>query len=167
MSIADLSDIQQLATKDRDVKALLTALKTVLSKHGAFVTMRAVASVLAPYKRQRFEQMLEVKESRADIMGLPSELAGKEGNPSETRHMGIDHPVLWQRDGKRTYLTSEPYYVNKEQLKALIAHCDEHGIDFQIDAESCYYPGHTVRILFKKGAISQYDALQQFAGEPR
>jgi hypothetical protein len=130
--------------------------------------MRIVASILAPYKRQRFEQQLKVKESRAMVAELPSDLTGKDESLTQGgREMGLDHTILWQRDGKRTYLTSEPYYVSKEQLKELIAHCDAYGIDFQVDAESCYYPGHTVRFLFKKGKISQYDALQQTAGEPR
>jgi hypothetical protein len=52
--------------------------------------------------------------------------------------------------------------VTKKQLKSLIDHCDAYGIDFQIDAESCYYPGHAIRILFKKGHLSPYDALYCF-----
>ncbi len=67
--------------------------------------------------------------------------------------MGLDHSVLWQQRGKLLYLTSEPYYVTKEQLRHLIAHCDAYGIDFQIDAESCYYPGHAIRILFNLSAF--------------
>jgi len=168
MSTADLDDIQLMAAKDRDVKVLLTALRTVLSKHGASLTMRMVAFVLAPYKRQRFEQMLGVKESHAMVAGLPSDLTGKEVSPNIVpRHMGLDHNILWLHEGKRMYLTSEPQSISKEQLRALIAHCDEHGIDFQVDAEASYYPGRMIRILFKKGTVTQYDALQQGTREPR
>jgi hypothetical protein len=112
--------------------------------------------------------MLSVKESRtAKYSRYPSALAGEDTSGERQPDMGLDHSVLWQQQGKLLYLTSEPYYVMKEQLRHLIALCDAHGIDFQIDAESCYYPGHAIRILFKEGHVSQYDALQQRAGEPR
>src|SRR5258705_482563 len=143
MAEADLDDISRAATKDGDVEALIQALKKVLRKYGAFLTTRIFAFVLAPYKRNKFEEMLSVKESRTTKYSrYPSALAGEDTSGERQPDMELDHSVLWQQQGKLLYLTSEPYYVMKEQLRHLIALCDAHGIDFQIDAESCYYPGH-------------------------
>lgn len=72
----------------------------------------------------------------------------------------LEHRDLWlDKEGKPYMLTTQPYFVSKDMLRDLIAHCDEHGIDFQIDAESFYFPGHTIRILFKKDHVSHYDAV--------
>lgn len=170
MAEADLGDIATLAKQDQDVGQLLALLKKVLTKYGAFLTMRMVAFILAPYKRKRFESQLEVKEYCGDkFLEDPASLVGKEPaiHTPRGRDRGMDHAILWQRQGKLISLTSEPYYVKKEQMKALVVYCDEYGIDFQIDAESCYYPGHTIRILFKKDFVSKYDVMQQMAGEKR
>src|SRR5229473_1587524 len=146
MAEASLDDISRAARRDSDVETLIQALKNVVWKYGAFLTTRIFAFVLASYKRNRFEEMLSVKESRtAKYSGYPSALTGKDTSDERQPDMGLDHSVLWQQHGKLQYLTSEPYFVTKEQLKHLIAHCDSYGIDFQIDAESCYYPGHAIR----------------------
>ena len=167
MAKADLGDIGKLVGEDSDVASLVDMLRKVLGKYGAFRTMRIVACVLAPYKRRRFEEKLEVKESRTwKYAGFPCDLIGKEIDIDLSRKdMGLDHTVLWQQKGKLLYLTSESYYVSKKELANLIEHCNQYGIDFQIDAESCYYPGHAIRILFKKDYVSQYDAMQQLTGE--
>lgn len=159
------ADFGSLMMQDEDVGTLIHIIKNVLNRYGAFFTMRIVASVLAPYKRRRFEEKLEVKESRTmKFAGIPSDLTLKDIDSYDNIE-GLDHTILWQQHGKLRYLTSEPYFVSKADLKSLIVHCDAHGIDFQIDAESCYYPGHTIRILFKKGIITPYDALKQMHGE--
>lgn len=158
MSKADLGDIRDLAAKDSDVSALIAALKNVLHKHGAWWVTRIVAFVLGPHKLAKFKEALKVKEySGARFSSIPANLVGKEVELDP--HIHIDHRSLWQRDGKPLYLMAEPYDVNKEWLKALIAHCDAYDIDFQIDGESSYYPGRTIRILFKKGHVNQSDAF--------
>ncbi|HLZ56083.1 MAG TPA: hypothetical protein VKR06_03980 [Ktedonosporobacter sp.] len=163
MAEAVFKDVEELAQRDRDVEELVQALRKILLKYGAFLTTRIFAGVLAPYKRRNFEDRLQVEEEHLPIFECPpSELVRQRPDVADDFDaMGLDHTILWKRDGQRLYLTSEPYFVGKEQLKALIAHCDEYGIDFQIDAESCYYPGHTIRILCKKDCIEPYDALQQ------
>lgn len=174
MSRADLGDVWERAESDSDIRAFIRALKQVLSSHGAWITTRIFAAVLAPYKRDRFEKKLQVRESRtARFMGIPSDLAGvqdinltyKQDEVFRKIHRGLDHKTLWQHSGKLRYLTSEPYHVSKDELRYLIEYCDMFGIDFQIDAESCYYPGHTIRILFKKGSITPYDAMKHLEGE--
>lgn len=158
MLTGSFNDVNDLAAEDSDVSALVAALKKVLQKHGAWWVTRIVAFVLGPYKSARFKEVLKIKEySNPRFSSVPANLAGEEVelNP----HISLQHRCLWQRDGKPVYLTAEPYDVNKEWLKALIAHCDAYDIDFQIDGESCYYPGKTIRILFKRGHMSQSDAF--------
>lgn len=49
MATADLSNISDAATRDSDVDVLITALKKVIRKYGAFLTTRIFAFVLAAY----------------------------------------------------------------------------------------------------------------------
>ncbi|MEO6892837.1 MAG: hypothetical protein ABI324_27965, partial [Ktedonobacteraceae bacterium] len=77
----------------------------------------------------------------------------------------FDHVTFWQDRGDLRYLTAEPSSVRKDTLKRVIALCDRHDIDFQIDAESCFAPGQTIRLLFKRGTITPYDATAHLAGE--
>lgn len=171
MAEPDFSNVYRQARDDSSTQTLITALKAVLCKYGPYRVMRVVAEVLWRYKRQKFEERLGVKESRTQVYGMiPASLAGvKDVDLYEdyVQEMGMDHPILWQQAGRLKYLTWEPYYISKESLKHLVAHCEKYGIDFQIDAETCYYPGHSIRILFKKGQIYQHDVLQQMNGEYR
>ncbi len=174
MTRASFGDTWREAEDDSDIRALIRALRNVLSKHGTLFTTRIFAMVIAPYKRERFEKGLHVKESRTTrFAGIPSDLAGVQDiNLTYEQEevlgkvdRGLDHRTLWQSGGKLLYLTSEPYHVEKDEMKHLIEYCDMFGVDFQIDAESCYYPGHTIRILFKKGNVTPRDATDQLVGE--
>lgn len=163
--IAALSDVNDLAKKDADVQSLQVLLWKILHKYGAMLTMRIVAKVLSPYKMRKFEKAFSVHAYRGGKWrSIPSDLTGKDIEEDPDLH--LDHRELWMKDGKAFCLTSEPYYINKKALKRLIEHCDMYGIDFQIDAESFYYPGHTVRILFKKDYVSRHDAMAQMEDEP-
>jgi len=173
MAKADFGDIWIEASQDSDIRALIRALRVALVKHGVMFTTRIFAAVIAPYKREKFEKRLQVKESRTmRFAGVPSDLAGVQANLTYKQEellreigRGLDHKILWQRHSKLLYLTSDTYYVGKDELRHLIEYCDTCGIDFQIDAESCYYPGHTIRILFKKGNVTPRDATDQLVGE--
>ena len=134
---------------------------------GIWDIVRVIAYVIAKTREKQFITAHEVKESHPYAYAkVPSVLAGK--RPQEGGRalgIGLDHNSLWNKDGKPYLFTSEPYYIQKDELKSLIEHCDQHDIDFQIDAESMYYPGHTIRILFKKGEVSSYDATIHMSQE--
>ncbi len=158
---ADFGDVRILANKDVDVQTLITLLKMLLRKYGMRYTMRVVACVLAPYKRQRFEGELQVREYQGQKSSrIPSTLTGKSAAELDVdldrqARRVLDHKILWQQKGKLMYLTAEPYDANKNELRGLIEYCDTYDIDFQIDAYSIYYPGRTICIFFKKASITQ------------
>src|SRR5438876_9319204 len=92
MAEADLGDISKAATRESDVDTLIRTLKKVVQKYGAFLTTRIFAFVLASYKRNRFEEMLSVKESRtAKYSGYPSALVGEDTSGERQPDMGLDH----------------------------------------------------------------------------
>ncbi len=165
MRDTDLSDIQRLVTHDRDVVTFITLLIQTVEHYGVWITTRLFALVLAPYKHSKFESMLSVQEVRSTGAMVPDVLKSLDADDFEQIRAEFDQTTFWQRSGELCYLTSEPSSVSKETLKRVIALCDTHHIDFQIDAESCSAPGQTIRILLKRGSITPYDATAQLAGE--
>jgi hypothetical protein len=158
MPIADLSDVNDLAHKDSDVKALVEQLKRVIKTYGVSETMRIVASLLSIFRRKNFIKAHELSEAQQPFPRVPSVLANKAGEAGNSHHVRVDHVSLWKKNNRPYFFTSEPYFMSKKDMKDLIAHCDEFDIDFQVDAESFYYPGHCIRILFKRGTLTPNDA---------
>ena len=152
-----------LGEHDIAVRELRNAITTVLMKHGAWFVMKVVASILAPYRRHLYEETYNVRESNTtSYLTIPATLKNKKVGESPCFE-SLQKAALWRQKGAPGFysLTSNPYYVPKEDLRKLIAHCDEFDIDFQIDAESYYWPGHTIRILFKAGEVDRSDAIGQ------
>ncbi len=167
MSTGDFGDI--LAHKSATIQRLRRSIKEALEDKdvGINYIVRTVAHVIAETRKKQFIAAHKVRESHPCAYApVPSVLAGK--RPQEGAHVlgiGLDHDSLWNKDGKPYLFTSEPYYIRKDELKSLITYCDQYDIDFQIDAESMYFPGHTIRILFKKGEVSSYDATIHMSPE--
>jgi len=148
---ADLGDVRG----DKDLLALSDHIKHVLSRIGLKKVIRAIGHALKEYRLAQFVTAFNLKlkscwydrnDDNVDAL-------------LDIRALRLDHPRSWFQDGKSHYLTSEPYYATKDELRRLIQVCDKKGIDFQIDAESMYFPGHTIRILFKKGEMYMADVL--------
>jgi hypothetical protein len=64
-----------------------------------------------------------------------------------------DHPYYLNRNGVPVALVSEPYNLGQDQIKNIISFCDTNGIDFHIDNEGSWFPGRTLRMVFKKSPM--------------
>lgn len=58
----------------------------------------------------------------------------------------IDHPSKMVYD-REELIIFEPYTLETDQLKELIAFCEEKNFDIRIDGESPHFPGKTVRVI--------------------
>jgi hypothetical protein len=162
----------------QEIQSFSQQVKRILKKHlhgltGTNLIMRIVANSTWEHRRKQFmeahkvrpwnwatnkeEKCLNVDPSILNPSVWNEETKQERHNP-EYRSECLDHIDVWLKGKNPHLMTSQPYYVTKEDLKMLIAYCDKYDIDFQIDAESFYFPGHTIRILFKKGHVSPYDA---------
>lgn len=148
-------DFKDVATSDNpNVQSLYQTAKALTQEpDGSAWVIRAIAAALRGVRKKAFIAAHQVKESQI-FARIPSVLAGKRPESIEMREWGFENTTLWVKEGKPYLLTSEPSQVSKDQLRALIAHCDEYGVDFQIDAESMDYPGKSLRILFKQGVVT-------------
>lgn len=161
MATPDFLDIER--DTDPAVVALRSAVREALSHLPVDRILRIVASVIWRKRRENFVKGHAVSEigGMGQFVMVPGSLASQSHDPAEFPHhtrMALDHRTAWRRNGKPCLVISEPYFASKDELRELIAYCDTYGIDFQVDAESMYYPGHAIRILFKKGRVAPSDA---------
>lgn len=176
MARPGFSDINE--AKDPEIQRFSEQIKHMLKKNfrglkSVNLIMRIVANSTWEHRRNQFMKAHKVKswnwmlEEEKSLYVTPSvlnpsiwneEIEQEKYNPHYPSEC-LDHIDVWLKDGNPYLMTSQPYFVSKDDLKILIAYCDKYGIDFQIDAESFYFPGHTIRILFKKDLVSHYDAV--------
>ena len=71
---------------------------------------------------------------------VPKWLRGLGGLPFWT-----DHVFYAQGD----VFISEPYEMTLKDLKGLCDFCDSHGLDAKIEGFSCWFPGHTFRVMIR------------------
>jgi len=64
-----------------------------------------------------------------------------------------DHGVLWRRPADGCYMyTAAPYSLSTDELRDLLAFCDEWALDVTIGVPSIYYPARCVHIeILPKG----------------
>jgi hypothetical protein len=57
-----------------------------------------------------------------------------------------DHPMCFNQHGEPSYLALHPYHrLTSNELAKIIEWCKQVGLEFQIDADSEYFPGVTLR----------------------
>jgi|CZCA01.1.fsa_nt_gi hypothetical protein len=74
-------------------------------------------------------------------------LTGARVVPNPVRFGWMDHVSLWIKDGKPFSFVTQPYGLSLEDLKEIVAYCEEHNLDVFVDAGmSWHYPGSTVAV---------------------
>jgi hypothetical protein len=65
-----------------------------------------------------------------------------------------EHPQCFNRGGKPSFLALHPYHrLTSDELAKIIDWCKQVGLEFQIDADSDYFPGVTLRVcLYAPGS---------------
>lgn len=99
----------------------------------------------------------DLKAAFAARLGTPTKgrkswrrLLGERGGPDDELPAD-DHVELWVKGNEVTYV-SHPYDLTLEKVRAIVQACDEHGLDATFSGVSWYFPGHTLRVEYKKRA---------------
>jgi hypothetical protein len=67
------------------------------------------------------------------------------------RPPGTDHPRLLLRDGKPHSYVSEPYDLDMETLREMLAFADVNGLTFDLRQErAVHFPGHTACVVWRR-----------------
>jgi hypothetical protein len=75
---------------------------------------------------------------------------------------GTDHPSLWNKDGKPELFISQPYGLSWGKLRELVAFCETHGLEVNMDAgTSWYFPGRSLRVVFRKVRVEDYESKRR------
>ena len=78
-------------------------------------------------------------------------LTGDRAVPNPVRFAWLDHPSLWIKAGKPFSFVSQPYGLSLQDLREIVAYCEEHNLDVSVDAgASWHYPGATVAVEFTR-----------------
>lgn len=97
------------------------------------------------YRKEHYIKSRSVKPT----MGNPfiERLAGARAVPNPVRFGWMDHPSLWVRGGKPFSFVSQPYGLSLEDLKQIVAYCEEHNLNALVDAGMSWHcPGSTVAV---------------------
>lgn len=72
-----------------------------------------------------------------------------------------DHAQVWQKDGKPTLFTSEPYGLGREDLRDMLTFCDQNCLHLSISAWSPYFFGQTLLVSVSKPNLTRtWEATQ-------
>ncbi len=78
-------------------------------------------------------------------------LTGRRAVRDPMRFAWLDHPSLWIKAGKPFSFVSQPYGLSLQDLREIVAYCEEHDLDVSVDAgASWHYPGATVAVEFTR-----------------
>jgi len=70
------------------------------------------------------------------------------------REQFMDHQELFILDNGEPVYVSHPYYIDDDAFSYLTKFCELNGLHFDVDANSWYYPGFTVKLMiWKKGVL--------------
>lgn len=70
---------------------------------------------------------------------------------------GSDHTSLWVYGKTPKAIMLEPYCLSFQDMQKLVAFCVQHDVTADVDANSSYFPGRTIRILlFRRGDGLRY-----------
>lgn len=129
-----------ISTDRPDVRAALKALANVENGWDRVVAHFAAPRMAqwatnnyGPVKKASWWGWILGKPQRGDYRGLP----------------GDDHVEYREKDGVRVRI-SEPYDMRWDDLRALVRHCEENGLEASIHGGSCWFPGWTFSVVVKK-----------------
>lgn len=130
-------------------QAAVTALQDLALTESLTVAERAYAEAVASLKMAAFKFRHGVKRSTRtpSLRALARQGTGK----GFIRIPEGDHVKAWQREGKLDMITSEPYGLCLDSLRAMVRLADDHGINININAcQSVHFPGMTLMVVYTK-----------------
>lgn len=152
--------------------AAVSALRALLAEEGgADLAERAFAQAMSPVlNREYANRRIPSRESLPCLHRLQGQtcMAPREwdGRPccDSAIPPGSDHLSSWKKKDGATILVSQPYGIRYETLRELVAYCECHGLEADIDAYgSWHFPGHTLLVEVEKKNESRAPTVAKLA----
>jgi hypothetical protein len=124
-------------------REVVRVLGELADAEGLDVSMRA-------YSEAIWSRLYEELRERYGAPGSASvaKFLGLRGGKSAQVPAG-DHVKVWRKKGAPVTLTSEPYEVDVEGMRALVAFCDAHGLSATLTAGSVHFPSHCLLVVLQ------------------
>jgi hypothetical protein len=110
---------------------------------GCDVAMRA-------YSEAIWERLYEQLREKYGTLKDDSVLAFLGQRRGSVRVPAGDHVKRWRKKGGPDTLTSEPYEIGVEGMRALVAFCDKHGLNATLTAGSVHFPSHCLLVVLQR-----------------
>ncbi len=126
----------------------LRALRELLEAQG----MDAVSSVYAEAVAENHYQAFAGKGfKQSDGRLCVQRLWGRQCNLKDCVPPSGDHDTLWLQNGKPAMYVTQPYGLEWETMRKLVAFCERHGLKADVAAwPSFHYPGQVISILLSR-----------------
>lgn len=127
----------------------------LIEAEGLDVAERAVAEALATPRSEAFVKRYGVSLSQGAAC-LKRLTGGKHIGTvehaigAECRAPSADHDTLWLKGGKPHIYMSEPYSLGLKAIGKMHEVATALGLDVRVTADSPYFPGRTLQVLFTK-----------------
>ena len=136
-------------TGERRTPAFERAVEALQALEDAGTMDAACAEATRDYREQLYIKRRGVKLSPG--LCILERLTGRRAVRDPVSFAWIDHRSLWLKDGKPYSFVTQPYGLSLNDLKQIVAYCEEHGLDVFVDAGlSWHYPGTTVAVEFTR-----------------
>jgi hypothetical protein len=130
-------------------RALLTAIRRLVSEYSEDDVQRAIAEVVSEPTREEWAKRRKLTRSRGAVCAM--RLLGRKCRDDGRRECacrppGTDHPTLWNFRNKPAVYVSQPYYLEWKDVSGLASYCETWKLSIVIDTyPAWHFPG---RILF-------------------
>ncbi|MBI4376692.1 MAG: hypothetical protein HY549_09615 [Elusimicrobia bacterium] len=122
----------------------LKSLRELLDAQGEDAVSRAYAEVVAETCYQLFA---DKGFKRSDGRLCVQRLLGKQCNLKDCVPPSGDHDTLWLQNGKPARYVTQPYGLEWETMRKLVAFCENYGLKANVDAwPSFHFPGRVLSI---------------------
>lgn len=146
-------DPATLVAREVDARKLLAAIGDTVHPDdlGQFI-----GALGEGYYRASFEARYRVKATRGvnwigRLLGIhPARYWYNHAPGVPDRLPGADHDGLWIRDGRPWAWTTQPYDLDHESLRGMLAFCDAHGLEMTVSGSSWHFLGRTVLVVIKR-----------------
>lgn len=131
------------------------ALSTLIEAEGVDAALRAYAQATWEEHQEQYAKNHGLRPSKGRI--CLARLLGKrcdfhsDHSGVPCRPPGADHDSLWLKDGKPYTYTSQPYSLTLEEMRALVALCDRHGLEVSVTTwPSWHFPGGVLTMEIRR-----------------
>lgn len=146
-----------------DYNAAMAALEKLADRYDEDIAKRAAAEFIGKRRFQGWrkdKKLYRGKRGWRTVAGAPQPSQREldyegDGTPQLP---GDDHVSIWQ-DGNRRVYVSQPYHLDLDTMREIVAHCDQHQMTVEIQPDaSWWFPGSTLAILWQEATHKTQEA---------